>query len=95
MYNAIVNACTVSADLCIPKLGSNIQNKGSKVIPGWSDIVEPARNKAIFWHKMWIDNNLPQSGVISEIRRKTRADYHRNIKVRETKFRKTQTYQDG
>ena len=30
---------------------------------------------------MWIDNNRPQSGVISEIRRKTRADYHRNIKV--------------
>ena len=81
MYNAIVNACTVSADLCIPKFGTDTQNRGSKVIPGWSDIVEPARNKAIFWHKMWIDNNRPQSGVISEIRRKTRADYHRNIKV--------------
>ena len=59
MYNAIVNACTVSADLCIPNFGTDTQNKGSKVIPGWSDSVEPAGNKAIFWHKM--DRQLSSS----------------------------------
>ena len=34
----------------------------------------------MFWHKLWKENECPRSGVISDIRRKTRAQYHNVLK---------------
>jgi hypothetical protein len=51
MYNVIVESCSNAAYICIPKIGNGTSN-GSRSIPGWSDIVEPAREKSLFWHRL-------------------------------------------
>ena len=54
--------------------------KNQKAIPGWSEYVEEYRQASIFWHKLWVDNGKPRVGVVADVRRKTRARYHRAIK---------------
>ena len=33
------------------------------------------RDKAIMWHKIWVESGRPRAGVIADIMRKTRATY--------------------
>lgn len=49
-------------------------------IPGWTEFVAPARDKAIMWHKIWVESGRPRSGVVADIMRKTRATYHYTIR---------------
>jgi len=49
-------------------------------IPGWTEFVAPARDKAIMWHKIWVESGRPRAGVIADIMRKTRATYHYTIR---------------
>ncbi len=73
-HDNIVKSCLV-ASACIPK------SKGQKTpIPGWSEYIKPYRDQSIFWHKLWQDNGSPRAGIIADIRRKTRAQYHNELK---------------
>jgi exonuclease III len=74
-HNDIVNACLAASEKHIPHSKSS-----SNVIAGWTDDVEPFRDKAIFWHNLWKDNGFPRNGVIADIRRQTRARYHLAVK---------------
>jgi hypothetical protein len=49
-------------------------------IPGWTILVKPHLDKALFWHALWIDNGCPESGVVADIRRHTRSMYHKAVK---------------
>ena len=73
-HDGIIDAC-ISASRCISNKKSNI-----KCIPGWTEYVSPHRETAMFWHRLWCDNGRPRSGLISDIRRKTRAQYHNVLK---------------
>ena len=73
-HDAIINSC-LSASKCIPH--SKHKKSG---IPGWTEFVGTYREKALFWHKLWKENDCPRSGFISDIRRKTRAQYHNVLK---------------
>ena len=57
----ISTACRIAADLSIPHTGTS--SHGGRCVPGWSEYVEPTRDKAIFWHRIWIDCGRPQNGV--------------------------------
>ena len=46
------------------------------VIPGWSDYVESHKKDALFWHFLWRCNRSPRSGILADIRNKTRSKYH-------------------
>ena len=64
--NEIVNALIHAADKSMPcknKRGSDLH------IPGWNIYVSEHRDRAIFLHKIWIDNERPGRGIIADIRR--------------------------
>ena len=76
-HDEIVSAC-IQASSCIPM--SN-PSKRRKVVPGWNDFVNEYKNKAIFWHKLWKENGSPHTGILHDIRRKTRWEYHHMLKI--------------
>jgi len=45
--NSISAACTAAAQLTIPQTCSR---ERSRRIPGWSEYVQPLRDKSLFWH---------------------------------------------
>ena len=50
-----------------------------KIVPGWNEYVEPYRKKSILWHKIWIENAKSKHGIVVDIVRKTRSDYHHHM----------------
>ena len=51
----------------------------SGCIPGWSESIAPLRTNSLFWHRIWVDCGRPHHGVVAEVMRKTRAQYHAAI----------------
>ena len=56
--------------------GKKTSNK-SKVVVGWNDHVEHYFRTSLFWHMLWEEKGRPQDGIIANIRRTTRAHYHK------------------
>jgi len=75
--NQIANACLSSANEIIPIS----RCRGARgCIPGWSESIAPLRSNSLFWHRMWVDYGRPHDGVVAEVMRKTRAQYHAAIR---------------
>ena len=56
-------------------------NKGThKIIPGWDDHVEPYRKTSMFWHRLWLDNGRPSQGIVADTMRRTRCEYHTQVR---------------
>ena len=53
---------------------SNIPN--AKVVPGWSEIVQPFSNDAKFWNAVWISAGKPMNTALHLIMKRTRNRYH-------------------
>ena len=51
-------ACAAAAEATIP---STCDRHYNGRIPGWSEHVGPAREKSLFWHRIWIDCDRPIS----------------------------------
>jgi hypothetical protein len=49
-------------------------------LPGWSERVQPLRDKSLFWHRMWADSGRPRDGAVADVMRRTRAAYHHAIR---------------
>ena len=73
-HDSIINAC-IQASQCIPTKKCN-----RKYIPGWNEYIVPYRDRAMLWHNIWKDNGRPRSGIVADIRARTRASYHNIIK---------------
>lgn len=76
---SISNACTFAASESIPHTGTGSHGEGHRV-PGWTEFVEPAREKSMLWHHIWLECGRPRSGMLADIMRKTRAAYHYAIR---------------
>ncbi len=76
-HDNIVTACLQASTSCIPmsKPGQRGRN-----IPGWNNYVKSHSETAKFWHGLWKANGSPNSGILFDIRRKTRYQYHRVLK---------------
>lgn len=74
----LTEACLAAAKHTLPHTSLR---SGSGRIPGWSEHVEPVRQKSIFWHDMWVNCGRPRSGVVADIMRRTRASYHYAIRM--------------
>lgn len=72
-HSQILHALESAAARSIPR-----QRK--KGLAGWSTLVNPLKEEAILWNKMWIDCGRPNSGWVYHIRRKTRAKYRHAVK---------------
>ena len=69
-HNDIVNACESASR---EALATKTKGKG-RITPGWNEQIKLAKEKAIFWHTLWKEND--SYGLICEIRQRTRRDYH-------------------
>ena len=49
--------------------------------PGWNEYCKDKRKDALNWHNIWKDNGRPRHGYIANMRRKSRSDYHRIVKI--------------
>src|SRR5664279_3104568 len=56
------------------------QLKNPYRIRGWSEYVEPLREKSLFWHRLWLDCDRPRNGAVADSMRRTRAAYHYAIR---------------
>jgi hypothetical protein len=74
---AITNSCLSAAETAIPHTSNR---STSKRVPGWSERVEPLRQKSLFWHGIWVDCDRPRSGAVADCMRRTRAAYHYAIR---------------
>ena len=57
------------------------KGKVSKPIPGWNYFVKEFQQKSIFWNKIWSENDSPNNGILFDLRKKSRRDYHNAIKM--------------
>ena len=61
------------------------------IVIGWNEHVEPFRKKSLLWHKILLDNNKPKSGLVADIMRSTRCQYHSQVKWVKRNIRFTQS----
>jgi len=81
--NDITEACISAARLTVPLTCSRQQ---SRRIPGWSEQVQPMREKSLLWHRVWVECGRPHSGHVADCMRRSRASYHyclRNVRKNE------------
>ena len=69
-----------AADMSLPGNQAKASNSRGRLIPGWSEHVDPYRRKSMFWHKIWLDNNIPTNSLITDIMRRTRVQYHAQVR---------------
>ena len=74
-HNSIIKALVMACDNSIPV--GHPKKGNCKSITGWNEYVEKYFQSALLWHKIWVENDRPSNGIISNIRRATRAKYHK------------------
>lgn len=74
LFDCIIETCVNASHESIPFC------KESKGIPKWNEMAQPARERALFWHKMWLQCGKPKHGVVHDLRVKTRREYHKVVK---------------
>ena len=73
-HDRIIEACSDAGKHAIPTATNKPgQPQG---IANWNEQVKEYRERAIFWHTIWIENGRPHNGAVADIRRQTRALYH-------------------
>ena len=77
--NSMTQTRLSAANGAIPHVGL-LGDSSNRYIPGWSEIVEPAREKSLFWHNIWMECGRPKTGVVSDIVRQTRLAHHYSIR---------------
>ena len=73
----ITDSCLRAAEAAIP---CSCRRQSSGRIPGWSEYVQPVREKSLFWHKLRLECILPKTGAVADCKRRTRAVYHYAIR---------------
>ena len=75
LYNTVISSC-IEASKHIP----TTSKPSIKVKPGWNDNVQKLKDEALSYHRLWKSNGCPREGYFAEMRRITRARYHRAIR---------------
>ena len=78
LYNSIIDGILTS-QAALPQ-SSGCQKDEGKNLAGWNTYVAPARRDSIFWHKLWVEAGRPPTGVVADIMRRTRRDYHKIVR---------------
>ena len=76
-YIKIIDVLISSAIECISLCGRS----SGKNILGWNEYVKSYFKTALFWHFLWKENGQPADGLLADIRRKTRSQYHQAHKM--------------
>jgi len=74
---SIATACISAASSTIPQTKNK---RESRRIPDWNGFVAPYQTKSLFWHNICVECERPWHGVVADIMRHTRSQYHRAIR---------------
>ena len=55
-------------------------NKGAKIVPGWSEVVLPFCEEAKFWDAVWTSAGKPLNTSLHQIMKRARNQYHYAIR---------------
>ena len=80
-YPRLLASLSTSAHVCFPA-----RSKCSKVVPGWNMHVRKFKDSAVFWNTVWVEAGCPSSGVVFDLRKRTKAKY--KYAIRKVKRRK-------
>lgn len=69
--DSITECCKVAAAQTIPRRGHG------RRIAGWKEFVAPFKEKSIFWHRLWCDNDRPNAGPVFEAKESAKKQYKR------------------
>jgi hypothetical protein len=69
LCNDIINACVISGQV-FPKC------KKKRKLPYWGQNVKPYKDDALFWHNLWKECDKPSNGILYDLMRKTKLQYH-------------------
>ena len=67
---SITHACDSACQKTIPL---TCQKQGNGRIAGWSEHVNPLKEKSLFWHRIWDSCGRPRSGHVADCMRQIRA----------------------
>ena len=73
-HDKIVKALELACEETIPRKKPPSE---SKKICGWNEHVENHFRNSLYWHKVWVENGRPSDGIYANIRRISRAEYHK------------------
>jgi hypothetical protein len=85
--SAIIDAI-MDASNCIPQTSPSVDKHR---IPGWNVHIKPYRSEALYWHTLWKQHGKPNSGLITDMMRASRRDYHyaiRQVRRHENQLKK-------
>jgi hypothetical protein len=77
-YCRDIGQCCLNAGL--QTIPTTVCDNDHRVIPGWSEHVAPLREKSLFWHNVWLQAGKPRNGVLANIMRTARINYHKAIR---------------
>ncbi len=75
LYNDLITSC-----LCASELIPTTTPMSSKNKPGWNEEIKFLKREALSWHSFWKMNSRPSVGYVADMRRISRATYHRAIR---------------
>ena len=88
----INNFCKHLTNICITASKRTLPHvRRKKGLPGWNVKVKPLRDDAHFWGNLWKQCGRPDHGVVLDIYRKCRKEYHsavRSIRQQEAQSRR-------
>ena len=69
---ALISSCATS---CLPSKINRF-----KAVPGWNDHVRQYKESSVFWNKLWVEAGCPKSGILFDLRKKTRSSYKYSVR---------------
>ena len=75
---AVLNSVDFAANSCIPLAKSKRERSLCKA--GWSEYVKPFRDKAFFWHQVWLSAGRPINCQLHLVMKHTRNVYHYEVR---------------
>ena len=77
-----VNHVLKALDICVEEISAGKRRNISraKVVPGWTDIVKPFQEEAMFWNAVWTSAGKPINNSLHLIMKKARNLYHYAIR---------------
>ena len=80
LYNKVIAILTAAAKHAIPF--TSPKSHYNKSQPGWNEQVSVFKDEAINWHVIWKMSGSPPEGYLLEMRKASRAKYHKQIKFK-------------
>ena len=79
--NDVMDIMISASKLTIPNnIYKTSNDYQSNKLPGWNIYVKQYKENAIKWHNEWRDAGRPTEGLLSDMWRQSRVEYHRDIK---------------